>query len=182
MMGGFRDQPRYTATAMALHWITAAFVLAVLPLAWVAISLPRGPDKTLAFDMHKSVGLTILALVAARLLWRRWHPAPPQTYVPRGLALIGRVSHWLLYAIFILMPVSGYLLTAAHGRPVPFFYLFDIPALPRNDALHEAAEAVHVLGQWAVYTLVVIHVLASAWHVAIRRDGVLDRMLPRQGL
>ena len=77
------------------------------------------------------------------------------------------------------MPVTGYL-QSADGRPVSYFGLFNLPELPKNKALGDVADVLHVLGQWALYTLVGLHVGATVWHVAIRRDGLLDRMLPPQ--
>ena len=173
--------PRYTRTAQALHWLTSALVLAVLPLAWVATSLARdAAAKPVLFQFHKSVGITIFALVVARLLWRAFNPPPPEANVPAGLALIGRVNHWLLYAVFLLMPVSGFLLSAFNGSTTLFFYLFPIPGFEKNEGLRTLFQSMHLAGQWAVYALVLLHIAGTAWHVAIRRDGVLDRMLPEQ--
>lgn len=173
--------PRYTATAQALHWLTSLLVVAVLPLAWVATALPRDSAwKPVIFQFHKSVGLMIFALVAIRILWRAINPAPAETTEPRGLALISKISHWLLYAIFVFMPVTGYLLSAYNGNPIQFFYLFAIPGFEKNHDLHELFEDLHLAGQWAVYLLVGLHIVGTAWHVAIRRDYLLDRMLPRQ--
>jgi len=173
---------RYTATAQALHWVTAALMFVVLPLAWVAVNMPRdAASRGLLFTLHKSVGLTILALAAARLLWRALHPAPSLRDLTRWEAAAAFASHWLLYFILIAMPVSGYLLSAGSGRPVSYFGLFSIPGLPKDEALDHAATWAHVaVGQWAVYALVLLHVAATAWHVAVRRDGVLERMLPAQ--
>jgi cytochrome b561 len=174
---------RYTPTAQALHWITAALIFVALPLAWVAVNMPRdAASRGLLLTLHKSVGLTVLTLVAVRLLWRARHPAPP---LAGGLARWEKAaafaSHWLLYLIIIVMPVSGYLLSAGSGRPVSYFGLFSIPGLPKNEAIDHVATWVHVaVGQWAVYALVLLHVAATAWHVAVRRDGVLLRMLPAQ--
>ena len=79
------------------------------------------------------------------------------------------------------MPVSGCLLSAAGGHPVSYFGLFTLPGLPKNEGLAGAADWMHVaVGQWAVYALVLLHLAATAWHVAVRRDGVLERMLPAQ--
>lgn len=173
--------PRYSATAQVLHWLTSALVVAVLPLAWVAASLAREePAKPVLFTLHKSVGLTILALVVVRILWRIVNPPPPEVTEPHGLALIAKASHWLLYAVFLIMPVTGFLLSAFNGNATQFFYLFPIPGFEKNKELHEAFEKAHLVGQWAVYLLVGLHIVATAWHVAIRRDYVLDRMLPRQ--
>lgn len=172
--------PRYTVVAQALHWLTAAFVFAVLPLAWVAEALPKGADKSTIFVLHRSVGLTILLLIAARLLWRSRHPAPSQSASEGGvLAVIGSMNHWLLYFIFAAMPVSGYLMSG-NGKPVSYFGLFELPGFAKDAALDQLATTLHLAGQWAVYALVSLHVLATVWHVAVKRDGLLGRMLPAQ--
>ena len=175
------EQPRYNGLAQALHWLTAALVLAVLPLAWIATSLPASPAKGFYFQLHKSVGITIFAIVAIRILWRAWHPAPPEVYVPRGLALLGRINHWLLYLVFLLMPASGFVMSAAAGNTTQYFFLFPIPPfMAKNEAVSKLADQIHLAGQYAVYALVALHVLATAWHLIARRDALLDRMLPRQ--
>lgn len=172
--------PRYNPFSQALHWLTAVLFLAILPLAWVAIALPNGEAKGTVFTLHKSVGLTILAVVVIRIVWRMISPAPADPKTPKALELIARVNHWLLYAIFLIMPVSGYLLSAFGGRATPYFWLFTIPGLEKNESLHHAFETVHVIGQWAVYLLVILHIAGTAWHLVIRRDGILERMLPVQ--
>lgn len=171
---------RYTLTAQAFHWLTALLILAIVPVAWVMMALPKGPDRDTVFVIHRSIGITIITLVAMRLIWRATHPAPPLPgSTPRFLEMIGRVNHWLLYALLIVMPVTGYV-QSANGRPVSYFGLFDLPALPKNDTLDSIGETMHVTGQWIVYALVALHVLATVWHVAVRRDGLLNRMIPAQ--
>ena len=171
---------RYTLTAQALHWVSALLILAILPVAWVMVSLPPGPGRAWMFVVHRSLGITILALVAARLAWRTLHPAPPLPGgTPHVLELVGRINHWLLYALLVLMPVTGYL-QSGNGKPVSYFGLFNIPGFPENKALDQIAENIHLLGQWGIYALVGLHVLATVWHVAIRRDGLLSRMVPPQ--
>lgn len=174
-------QIRYGGVAQALHWLTALLVLAVLPLAWVAVSLPReAAAKGSLFVLHKSVGLTILAVVVGRIVWRMVHPAPPDPNTPAALTLIARINHGLLYAIFLVMPVSGYLLSAFAGRGTPYFWLFTVPGLTRDEGLQKVFQGMHLAGQWAVYLIVTLHVLGTAWHVVVRRDGQHERMLPAQ--
>ncbi len=176
---------RYNPTAQALHWLTALLMFTVVPLAWVMVNMAKSdPSRGSIFMLHKSFGLTILAIVAVRLGWRVTHPAPP---LPAGFERWNRAmafaSHWLLYLILLGMPISGYILSSAAHFPVTYFGIFTLPGLPKNMALAHAATWVHVgLGQWLVYGLVALHVLATAWHVAIRRDGVLNRMLPEQNI
>ena len=171
---------RYTLTAQALHWLTVLLILAILPVAWVMVSLPKNPQQAWLFVIHRSLGMTIFAVVAVRLAWRATHPPPP---LPGGsskaMELVGRLTHWLLYALLLLMPVTGYL-QSGNGRPVSYFGLFDLPALPESKGLGEAAQTLHLLGQWGICALVALHVLATAWHVAVRRDGLLGRMIPPQ--
>lgn len=173
---------RYTATAQWLHWVSAALMLAVLVLAWVMESLPNGDAARATIVMlHKSVGLTILALTAARLVWRAIHPPPPAARWAAWEAAAATASHWLLYLVLLAMPISGYLMSAGRGRAIPYFGLFDVPLLaPATDAIWRIGSTVHVVGQWALYALVALHVAAAVWHVAVRRDGTLDRMLPEQ--
>ncbi len=152
----------------------------MLPLAWVAISLPNGEAKGSMFVLHKSVGLTIFAIVVIRIVWRMIYPAPADPAAPKGLEVIARINHWLLYAIFLIMPLSGWLLSALSGRSTPYFWLFTIPGLEKNEALSKTFASVHVFGQFAVYLLVALHILGTVWHLVIRRDGLLERMLPVQ--
>ncbi len=182
MISNETQRRRYTLTAQALHWATAGFVFAVLPLGWVAESLPTGAERSTVFVLHRSVGLTILLLIAFRLAWRARHPAPPeQDGTGRVMAALGWASQWLLYFIFFAMPVTGYLMSG-NGKPVSYFGLFSIPGFPKSETLDRFATVLHLAGQWAVYALVLLHVAATVWHVAIRRDGLLSRMLPPQHL
>ena len=173
---------RYTAAAQWLHWISAALMAAVLVLAWVMESLPNGDaSRATALMLHKSVGLTILALTAARLVWRAIHPPPPATRWAAWESAAAIASHWLLYVALLAMPLSGYLMSAGHGRAIPYFGLFEVPLLtPATEAIWQIGSTAHAIGQWAIYGLVALHIAAAVWHVAIRRDGTLDRMLPEQ--
>lgn len=177
-----RVRARYDGVSQTLHWITALLVLAALPLAWVGISLPRTSEwPPTIFMLHKSLGVTILALTLFRLVWRGLNPPPPEpwSYEPWE-AWLARINHALLYLILLVMPVSGYLLSAAKGRTLPWFNLVTLPALPENKPLADAAEAVHVATQFLVYFLIVAHLCGVVWHVVAKRDGTLGRMLPPQ--
>jgi cytochrome b561 len=184
-MGGpiISSEGRYTPLAQALHWLTALLVVLTLPIAWVMVNMPS--TARLAgrlFTLHESLGITILALVAVRLIWRASHPAPAlPASLQRWDRMMARVSHGMLYAILVVMPVSGYLMNATGGYPIGFFWLFDLPGLPKSEIVSACGFWLHVaVGQWLTYTLVVLHVAATAWHVSVRKDGILERMLPRQ--
>jgi cytochrome b561 len=155
-------------------------ILMILPVAWVMMSLPTGPEQDRMFVFHRSLGVTIFAVVVLRLAWRSTHPAPPSpSGAPRVTELISQLTHWLLYALLLFMPVTGYL-QSADDRPVSYFGLFNCPELPKDKALGHVAQVLHLASQWGIYTLVGLHVGATLWHVAIRRDGLLSRMIPPQ--
>lgn len=171
---------RYTGVAQGLHWLTLLLLLAVLPLAWVGESLPKGDEKSLIFVIHRSFGLTILLLMLARLAWRSRHPAPA---LPDGTGALLRIASgvnvWLLYFILLAMPISGYLMSG-NGRPVSYFGIVSIPGFAKSESVDQVATFLHHAGQYAVYVLVSLHVLAAVWHVVVRRDALLERMLPPQ--
>ena len=179
---GARPATRYTATARWLHWITALLMLATIPLAWQVHVMARGvPMRAVFFTGHKSIGVTILLLAVARLIWRRRHPPPPAPTWPRWAALLAKANHVLLYVVLLAMPLTGYVHSATSGvHPVNYFGLFYLPALPQDDAVSEVTLDIHFAMQWLVYALIVLHVLGAAWHVVVRRDGALERMLPPQ--
>jgi cytochrome b561 len=173
---------RYTATAQWLHWIAALLMLATIPIAWQMHEMARGvPMRAVYFTVHKSLGITILLLTVARLIWLSRHPAPPFPLSwPRWSARLARATHVLLYVLLLGMPITGYVHSATGGHPVSYFGLFDLPFFTQDDALSQVTLAVHLAGQWLLYALIVLHVLGAAWHVVVRRDGALDRILPPQ--
>jgi Prokaryotic cytochrome b561 len=107
--------------------------------------------------------------------------APPiHGRIARWEACIAWVNHWSLYAIMIVMPLTGYILSVAAARPSPYFWLFYWPQPTLSPAVTHAALRAHLIGQFFVYAFVGLHLSGIVWHVVIRRDGTLERMLPAQ--
>jgi cytochrome b561 len=174
---------RYTSLAQVTHWAAAVLMLAVVVLAWVFMAMPAEQAGRFAYiTLHKSIGQTIFFLTLSRLIWRRFHPAPPMSgRLMAWEALVARTNHCLLYAIMMLMPLTGYVLATAAARPSPYFWLFYWPEPAVSRVVAHAALQAHLAGQYLVYAMVGLHVAAVVWHVAVRRDGTLARMLPVQG-
>ena len=145
------SQGRYSSLAQALHWLTALLVFLTLPTAWVMVNMPSTAHLAgRLFTLHESLGITILALVAVRLIWRASHPAPalPES-LQRWDRIMARASHGMLYIILVAMPVSGYLMNATGGYPVGFFWLFNLPSLPNSPVVARFGFWLHVaVGQW----------------------------------
>ncbi|MFZ1078267.1 MAG: cytochrome b [Methylovirgula sp.] len=173
---------RYNKVQQALHWLTAAVIFTILPLAWVMVHMAKdAPNRGLYFMVHKSFGLIALALIVARLLWRAMRPPPAlPPWLEKWEIGLAHATHFFLYVIFLVMPISGFVASSAGGHPVSFFGLFDLPQMPKDEALSKLADRVHIYGQYAVYVFLAAHILAVIWHVAFRKDGYIERMLPEQ--
>lgn len=171
---------RYTGVAQALHWLTAGALCLLLPFVWVAENFPPGPVRVFWYMAHESMGISVLLMVVMRLTWRWRHHAPPlHPGIGRVSAVLAALTHSLLYGVLLVMPVTGYLM-AGNGQGVPFFRLITLPGLAYDDDLGKIADSIHVYCQFVLYGLIALHVAATVWHVAVRRDGLLDRMLPPQ--
>ncbi|HET6467169.1 MAG TPA: cytochrome b [Geminicoccaceae bacterium] len=174
---------RYDGVSIALHWLTVLMVLVQIGAGVTMEDVGRGPTQDLLYNLHKSLGILILLVVLLRLAWRWRHPWPPlPASMPRGQVVLARANHALLYATLLLMPVSGFVYTAAGGYPVPFLGLVELSGLvPRDEALSKAALAVHIVGKWTLLALLALHVAGALYHLLIRRDGVFQRMFPWAG-
>lgn len=174
------QQTKYTVPAQLLHWLVAILVVTQFALVWSADALPRGETRSLLMTLHKSVGMTVLMLAIIRVTWRFLHtpPAFPAT-MNAAETVLARVTHWGLYVLIFLMPLSGWLLTTTAGRSVEWFWLFSFPDLMAKDrALHEAFESAHVFMSWILLSLAVLHVFAVLWHLQVKKDNLIRRMLP----
>ena len=172
-------QQGYSTIAKSLHWIVALCVLAIVPIGILMGRLPESGFVNFIYEFHKSLGALILMLMTVRLIYRLVHGAPPEPKIPAFYRFAGNVTHWALYVLLIATPIVAWVGYNAYGAKVPFFGLFELPALVgKNDALAEQLFAVHRVLGISVGVLMVMHIGAGLFHYIIRKDGVLERMLP----
>jgi cytochrome b561 len=173
---------RWGAVSQSLHWI---IVLLIFGLAIVGLTmgdLPKTPKYFWVYTAHKSVGITVLVLVIARLAWRLYAGAPkPVPGTPGWQHAIASFTHVLLYGIMFAMPLSGWLYDSASGlRPFKFFGLFNVPKLSApDDHLRHLSHTVHEWGLYVLIVLVAMHAGAALFHHFFQGDATLVRMLPR---
>ncbi|MBS7456404.1 cytochrome b [Coralloluteibacterium stylophorae] len=175
------NRTRWGGVSQALHWFVALAILVLAVVGLVMGELPRTPRYFWVYDLHKSLGLTVLALMAVRLGWRLYAGAPPDVPMPTWQHRVAGLSHWLLYILAFAMPLSGWLYDSASGlRPLRWFGLAEVPKLAAPDPTLKAASlAVHEYGFWVLAVLVVVHAGAALWHHFVQRDVTLSRMVPR---
>lgn len=173
---------RYTRVAVLLHWIVAALVVAQVSWGWWMQQIPKQPPgvRADAFNLHKSVGLCILALMLVRLGWRAAHRPPALVGLPPWQAVTARATHAVLYAALLVMPLAGYLGSVFSGYPVRWFGL-TLPAWgPTNGTLKSLMSSVHLGTSVVLVAAIALHVAAAMRH-ALARDGYAGRMAwPRQ--
>lgn len=177
----WRNTPnRWGPVSQLLHWAIAALVIAIAAIGLWMGDLPNTPRKIEVYALHKSLGLTLLALVAVRLAWRLYAGAPATLPgQPRWQTRIASLTHLALYALLLVMPLSGWLLNAWGGYPLRWFGLFNLPrVLARNHDLQQLATQVHEAGFWLLLLLVVTHAGAALYHHLFLHDSTLARMLP----
>ena len=169
---------QYDSVARTFHGVTAVLIIGLLAVGSYMSDLEPSPQKWQMYGMHKAIGMTVLALVVLRILWRVTHrvPAPLGSWAvwERGLATIVQT---VLYLGMIVMPISGYVMSSAGGHDISIFGLFNVPlVIEKNEALGHAARAVHGLAGNVVIGAVALHFIGAMKHHLIDRDRTLHRM------
>ncbi|MGH8182348.1 MAG: cytochrome b [Rhodanobacteraceae bacterium] len=167
------------ALVRAFHWLIAVLILVQAVIGLSMVGLGVTPEKVRVFALHKSIGITILALVLLRIAWRlgKKHPADPAS-MPRWQRRAARAMHLALYGLILAIPLSGWWFNSASGAPLVWFGWFQLPGLggyapvwkPRALLLHQTLF-------WLLVALLVLHVGAALWHHFRQRDDVLRRMV-----
>ena len=176
------DTTGYTGTAKALHWTIVALLIVQFIAAWTMPDIKRDTKPDTLINLHISVGVLILFVAVLRLTWRAGHPEPPpEDGLPPWQVQSARAVHWLLYALLFVLPILGWLNASWRGFPVIMFGLELAKLLATRTSGWGWTGDVHaLLATYGLLTLVGLHVAAALYHYFIRRDGVLQRMLPRR--
>ncbi|WP_172202542.1 cytochrome b [Niveibacterium sp. COAC-50] len=171
---------QYTRTAIALHWLIALLIFIAFPVGLYMVDLPLSPQKLKIISWHKWAGITVLALVLVRILWRATHRPPALPDSMSGIEkLAAHGAHHLLYLLMIAVPMAGWLMSSAKGFPVVWFGVLPLPDLiGKSEPLAEFFEEAHEILAWLMALIVVAHAAAAVKHHFAARDGVLARMLP----
>jgi cytochrome b561 len=173
------DERRWGAAAKLFHWLTALLIVTAGVIGLLMGDMQPSMSKISVFALHKSIGLTVLALFALRLLWRLIDRRPRDEPAPRWQQLAAHLTHGVLYLLIAAIPLSGWLFNSLHGYPLQWFKQFNVPALAaKNEAAADVALVVHETLFWTLVAVLVFHVGAALKHHLLDRDNVLRRMLP----
>lgn len=179
---------RYDPVAIALHWVIAAGILALIGMGLVMDHLKLPPMQVFKlYQLHKSIGITTMLAVGLRIVWRAFHTPPA---LPSGMPDAERRAahgvHWLLYGLQVLLPVSGWALVSASVFNIPtvLFGVVPWPHLPVLATLHDKApveaalKTLHHWSAWILTAIIALHAAAALRHHFVLKDDILRQMLP----
>jgi len=169
----------YGRVAKTLHWLVFALVFAQYVVALAMPDIGRGTVPGTLINLHMSLGATILLVIVVRWLWRIGHPVPLSTAGPRWERDVARITHALLYLLLAVNPILGWMNASARDWKITIYGIVTLPHLVAPRArIGMVAGDVHTFLAWTLLVLIGLHVAAALYHYLLRRDGVLQRMLP----
>jgi cytochrome b561 len=169
----------YGAVAKWLHWVVFALVAAQFVVAIAMPDIGRGTVPGTLINLHMSLGFSILAVIAVRWLWRIGHPVPlASPDAPAWEQTIARVTHALLYALLVVNPFLGWANASARDWDITMFGATLPHLVAAQSRIGRLSGDVHAYLSWTLLALIGLHAAAALYHHFIRRDQVLQRMLP----
>ena len=182
----------YGSIAKWIHWTIALLFLASYGAVYFRhwFTEEKTPENWTALQLHLSFGITIAAVVVLRIIWRNLNQVPQQEPGTKFAHTIAHLGHYVLYAVMILMPITGYIGT---GVDTEYFNLFDIPKFESTNLYQSLVtnwmglefiefeapvDYFHkeIMGKWAVWILIVGHIAAAMYHHLIKKDRTLIKM------
>lgn len=173
---------RWGSVSQSLHWLIVLLVAGLAIVGLTMTGLPKTPSYFWVYTLHKSVGITVLVLMLARLGWRLHAGAPkPVAGTPTWQTRFATTTHVLLYGLVLAQPISGWIYDSASGlRPFRLFGLVPMPKLVAPDeTLSDLAHGAHEWIFWTLLAVVLLHASAAFYHHIFQGDATLARMLPR---
>lgn len=190
---------RYTKTAIILHWLIAIFIALMFGLGWFMAELPKEAPKQMAYDLfdlgvytwqlaeeasprtfyfnlHKSLGLTVLALIVLRVLWRITHTPPAALSTYKAIEKkVATATHHSLYLLMLAVPVTGLIMAINSKYGVKWFGI-DVIAGLDNKPVRDFFECTHEFVGIVLLVLIGIHLLGALKHKFIDKDDTMSRM------
>lgn len=167
----------YGWVARILHWgIAIAIVMMFVLGLWMRDLSYYSPYYQIAPEIHKSVGMVLLALMCARLVWRVCNRQPNHNLQPFQ-HFVSRLIHFTLYGLIFGMMLAGYFISTLDGRSIAVFGLIEIPSIVTQKGAEKIVGRIHLVAAYCIIGLAALHAAAALYHHFVKRDGVLLSML-----
>jgi cytochrome b561 len=167
----------YGLPTRIVHWVMTVAIIGMYFLGLWMVDLDYySPYYRSAPDLHRSVGMLLLAALAVRFVWRLFNGKPSDEELSPFERYTSRIVHWGFYPLLFALMVSGYLMSTADGRPIEVFDWFSVPALVHDKGMEKTAGEVHEFLADITMILVLLHAAAALKHHFLDRSRVLKRM------
>ena len=172
---------QYTTIAKIFHWLITTVILGLFIIGFTMTEMELSPEKLQYFSWHKWAGVFVFLLTIGRLTWRFFHPAPSlPEQMDKRIKLLAHLGHFALYALCLVIPLSGWLMSSAKGVQTVWLGLWPIPdLLSRDKLLGNQLQELHEALNWVFIAVICTHILAALKHHFIDKDKILVRMLPK---
>ena len=165
----------YGLISKLLHWISAVLLFIQIPLGFYLVDLDFGPERLTVEDIHVTVGLSVFYLVILRLLYKIFNPTPRlEPSVFKGQKFLAKLNHVMLYVTILSITISGILKKLFNGETLTI--IFKKIKIQDNFELGELFYDIHVISNYVLIVLVIIHILAVITHKLFFNDNLLKRM------
>jgi|SRR4051794_6867775 cytochrome b561 len=178
-MSNVTSNDTYGAVAKLFHWLVVLMLAAQFAIGWLMPHISRNTPNQGLVTWHLSIGSAILFVLLLRFLWRLAFPVTPDDTLQPWELMISRLTHAALYILVVGMVLLGWAAAGFYGFDVRLFGLAPLPALaPKGASWAHTAGDVHNFIVWVLLGFIALHVVAALYHYFIKRDQVLQRMLP----
>ena len=170
----------YSTTARLFHWTVALLVAILVPIGLAMTRTGEGAFTNALYELHKSFGILIFIVMLARAAYRLVHGAPPPAPGLSRLELaVSKAVHVALYALLLVMPISGYVGVSMCCAPVNLFWTWPVPlSFSGSEATVKMILGWHGTASYVLIGLFILHMACVMNHAMVRRDGLLARMWP----
>lgn len=177
-MGLKNTASTYGSVAKILHWLIFVLVVGMLIIGFNLEGISDKATRILFINYHKLTGLLILELMLLRALWALVNVKPRLPFdMPGWQKLLANGVHVLLYLLVIAMPIAGWIMSCAGGRPPRLGSMPLALPIPQNKEIGDFFFAMHQWLAYAIIAVIAVHVLAALYHYFVRKDDILQRML-----
>lgn len=159
-----------------MHWLSAILLFIQIPLGFYLVDLDFGPERLTVEDIHVAVGLSIFYLVILRLMSNVFNPTPKlEPSVFKGQKFLAKLNHILLYVTILSITISGVFKKLFNGETLTI--IFKKIKIKNNFELAELFYDIHVITNYILIALIIVHLLAVITHKLFFSDNLLKRML-----
>lgn len=167
---------KYDPFARLLHWLIVVLVTAQYVVGWTMPDIHRGTQLVGLIDIHLELGVSIIAVMIVRAVWRFVRKEPDVVDGSAWARAVAYLTHGLLYLLLIVQPLMGWANASSRGWRITVFGV-ELPSLaPTGSTIGHALGDVHGVLAWVMLGLIGLHVAAALYHHFLLRDGVLRRM------